>query len=363
MSGSKSNGSEIKTLADYYLRPKVESLYIEYEEGVKTGEPCRISALDKIFCYMPGFLSGTTGLANHGKTTYKLFLMLVKAVVDGKKFGIWSPEMIIAKKSGNKVERSANQIINILVHSLTGLNPYKHKGKQLSWDEYMTAYEFVENHFFIIDTERDRKHMTVLEAFRMLYYEYGIYGWSIDSWKNLEIDEGKSTKDRVLQYAIDDFKYMAMETNTVGDFILHPKSMKERDLRKNGTLKGPYRVITQHDLLGGSIWDNSLDSIHSYHRQDIHDDPNSPWGSFYCLKQKMQEITNKRGSFENIYFDEVRNRFYFNDVCPIDGSLRYAKQTDLDLKKRYEKKEEKVKENSAGYPEHWSNNSNDNMPF
>lgn len=365
MSVNKSTkDSAIKSLKDYYLRPSIESVILDYEYGVKHGEPCRISELDKIYCYMPGFLSGFTGLANMGKSTWKLFLMLVKSKIDDVKWGIWSPEMIISTKRGNKIERSPIHLLNTLVHAYTGMNPFKHKGQQIPMDQYMEAYEWVENHFFIIDTGRDNHYKTVLEAMRMLFYEYGIYGWLIDPWKNLIVNESGSTKDRVLQYALEDFKWMALETNTCGDFILHPKSMKERDLRKNGTLKGAYRVITQHDLLGGSVWDNSLDSIYSYYRQEIHDDPNSPWASFYCLKQKMQELTTKRGEYDNIYYEADKNRFYFNGVCPLDGSVRVPVQANIEFKKPFHKKE-KVKENAAGYPEHWDNGSNgkDNFPF
>jgi len=268
------------------------------------------------------YLTGRSFIPTHN-TSLKLFIALVKAIIDDKKFCIWSPEMIISipKKKG-QTERSAGHLYNMLIHAYTGENPYKHKGKQMSIDRYMEAFEFVEEHFRIIDTGKDKRSKIVREAIRRECLENEIYEWIIDPWKNVIYDEGNSTKDRVLQLELDEYKELAMETNTVGTFILHPKNMKERELRKSGGLKGAYKVITQHDLLGGSVWDNSLDSIHSYYRQEVHDDPNSPYGSLYCFKQKMQEITNERGACDTIYYEKRENRFYFSGICPIDGSRR-----------------------------------------
>lgn len=364
---SKSSGQQKEQaeqpLDHYYLRASPEEMILTYDKGDKIGEPCRISDLDKIYCYMPGFLTGTTGQPNHGKTLVKLFMMLVKSIVDGKKWVIDSPEMIVSTRRNGKIQRSPIYLIKLLIHAYTGKNPYKHKGIQLPMEEYMAAYEFIEQHFYFIDTGKDRHYKTILKVFRRFYDAYGIYGWLIDPWKNIDYEETGSTKDRVLQKVLDEFKYFAMETDTCGDFILHPKNMKERELRKNGTLKGQYKVITQHDLLGGSVWDNSLDSIYSYYRQEIHDDPNSPLGSLYLLKQKMQDLTTQKGEYDQIYYDKNKNRFYFNGVCPIDGSRREPLQTAMSFKKPYEKDKSKVKENANGYPEHWDSNTKENFPF
>lgn len=308
-----------KGLADYYMRPQFDQMVADTTNKSKMGESCRISDLEPIFCWMPGFLAGFTGTANHGKTTVVMFLMLIKSVIDGSKWGIWTPEMIVSIKKEGRIQRSAFHVYNLLIHAYTGVQPLKLMEQDM--DKYMDALAFIQAHFFIIDTDRDKGHETVRETFRQMHDELGIFGWLIDSFKNLRYDESGGTKDRVLQDIVDDFKYMTLETNTCGNFILHPRSMKERDLRKNGTLKGPYKVITQHDLLGGSVWDNSLDSIYSWYRQNIHDDPNSPDGTFICLKQKMQELTNKRGEFDRIIYDFDRNRFYFSGITPIDGSV------------------------------------------
>ncbi len=328
-----------------YLPPSIEEMSLDFKKGVKTGESCRISDLEPLLCWMTGFLRGLTGLPNQGKSTLELFLMLVKSVIDGKKWVIWSPEMIISiKKKDKSIKRSASHLYNILIHAHAGENPYKHKPNQMSFDKWLASKEFIQEHFYIIDTERDNKPETVINEIREHCKEFPIYGWLVDPFKNLDYDGSKgTTTDRVLRNVLDEFKLLAMETNTCGTFVLHPKSMKERDLRKNGTLKGPYKVITQHDLLGGSIWDHSLDSIHSYYRQNIHDDRNSPDGSLYCLRQKMQEITNKCGEYDQIYFDDRTGRFYFNGVCPIDGSRRVGTQADIKFNPfDKKKKEEKV---------------------
>lgn len=335
---SENNG---KTQSDFYLRPDVERMIDEFDSGVKIGESCRITDLEKVFTYFPGFIGGIVGQPNQGKTTFMMFVLLVKAVVDGKKFAIFSDEMIISSKRKGKIERSASHIYNLLIHSYTGLNPYKHKGNQMSMERYQEALDFVTDHFFVVDTGFDKDYKKVLNAIKRACEVFGIYGWMIDPFKNLSIDEGKMTKDRVLQNVLGEFKYLAMDTETVGYFVLHPKQMKERELRKNGSLKGPYRVINQWDLLGGSVWNNSLDSIHSWYRPEFHNDAKSPIGSFYCLRQKMWELTNGQEGCETIMFDHRRNRFYFSGRCPIDGEAYAATQSGIDFKPTWAKEEKK----------------------
>lgn len=306
-------------LSDVYLRPKFEEQVSNTMDNPKKALRGGITDIDKIFCWMPGFIAGYAGMPKKGKTTFTMFLMLVLSVIDGKKWALWSPEMIVSMKKDGKVIRSADYIYNLLIKALTGIDPLKLVTEDM--DKYMEAFEFVKEHFYVIDTVRDNSPGTLIEAFRQAYYELGIFGWMADSFKNINYEEGKGTKDRALQYVVDDFKYMTIETDTCGCFILHPRGMKERELRKNGTLKGPYKVITQHDLLGGSVWDNSLDTLYSWYRQNIHDDANDPAGTLICINQKMQENTNKPGEFDGILYDIDKNRFYFSGICPLDGSV------------------------------------------
>lgn len=321
-----------------YLPPNISRLIVDFKEGGKIADKCRISDLENIFSWMRGFLNAFTGFAGFGKTGLVLFLMLVKSVIDDWKWAIWSPEMIDSvKNSDGRMVRSAHKIYNILIHAYTGKNPYKHKSNQMTLEEYQAAMLWIEQHFFVLDTHKDRSPKTVINGFKDLYETFGTDGFLLDPWKNLTIDEGKTTKDVVLERVFGEFEDLVLDTDMVGNLIAHPKSMDERRMRKNGKLNGEYKVVTQHDLLGGSAWDNSMDGIFSYHRHEKHLNPNSPKGSFYTLKQRSQELTTKLGYYDQIHFDELTNRFYFNGVCPLDGSLLKGHQSEVKYENHYDK--------------------------
>lgn len=337
--------------SDYYIQPSINDMYQEYKEGKKLGHYCQIEALKDIFCWVPSFLMGLTGMSNKGKTTFDSFMMLMASVVDHRRWGIWSPEMITSENESKdrrkpKIVKKATQIYYPLIKSYTGQNPYPYFPNQMHPDVFEDARKFVEEHFYVIDTGRDRDYMTVIDALRWATLEFNLYGWVIDPFKNLEWEEGNKTKDRILQRVLDEFKYLAVETNTVGQLILHPRQMNEKELREGGNLKGPYRVMTQFDLLGGSVWSNGVDSLHSYYRPFVHEDPNSPHASLYNLRQKMQDVTVKPGAYEGIYYEIDTNRFYFNGHCPLDGSkLRTSRASQASMFEEMRRKynEEPVK--------------------
>src|SRR3989304_5950576 len=195
----------------FYLPPDLTEMSSQFAEGFKRGESCRISDLEKIFCWMPGFLGGITGLGNQGKTTLELFLMIVKSIIDKKVWIIWSPEMVLSiKQKDGTVKRSASYIYSMLIHAYTGLNPYKHKSNQMSFEQYNSAWKFMEDHFLFLDTGRDNSYLTVAATIRKLCKEYPVYGWLIDPFKNLDFSEEKNlTKDRSLKIVVDEFKYLA----------------------------------------------------------------------------------------------------------------------------------------------------------
>lgn len=282
------------------------------------------------------YLTSRSFIPTHN-TTFDSFMMLMAAKVDGRRWGIWSPEMITSENESKdrrkpKIVKKATQIYYPLIKSYTGQNPYPYFPNQMNPDVFEDARKFVEEHFYVIDTGRDRDYMTVIDALRWATLEFNLYGWVIDPFKNLEWEEGNKTKDRILQRVLDEFKYLAVETNTVGQLILHPRQMNEKELREGGNLKGPYRVMTQFDLLGGSVWSNGVDSLHSYYRPFVHEDPNSPHASLYNLRQKMQDVTVKPGAYEGIYYEIDTNRFYFNGVCPINGSkLRTSRASQASM--------------------------------
>jgi hypothetical protein len=119
-------------------------------------------------------------------------------------------------------------------------------------------------------------------------------------------------------------KEFSIQTHSTFNFIAHPRSQHDPK-EKNGSFK----VITQHMLAGGAAFDNNMDGIYSIDRPGSHLNPNDPQVSFYNLKQRKAHLVAKRGVCDTIRFDFLKNRYYFSDICPIDGSVAKGKETSV----------------------------------
>lgn len=315
----------------------IASLIIEYDEGKVIGESCGIPQLDKIYTMKPGTLSALGGWANSGKSTILMFKNLVRAIKYKTKFCWWSHEMINSIKHGDKMVPSASDLQADLIHMYTGKVPYKHwKAKygkeQMTLEEYKEAAEFLEQYFVFLNL-KDRTYNNVMDNFQYCYDELGCTGFVVDPFKNMLLPEN-GRDDRMMEQVFQDFRDFAMMTNSFVEFIAHPKSVKE--VKKNNALV----ELTPNMWLGGSAWENSMDQLLGAYRKDGID----PWVTFTNFKQKKQHLTNEKGAYHDIEYDFFQNRYYFNGVCPIDGSMRFGRQGSLDLKQAYGKNERQAKQ-------------------
>lgn len=331
----------------YYVAPNIDRMKEGFEKGKKVAESCRIKDIEKIFVWMRGFNQCLTGWANQGKTRFFLYMMVVKAIIDDWKFSIWSPEEIGAYKIGKEMVRDGEIIYDILIHMYTGKVPYRewqdrYGKKQMTLDEYMEASEWVRKHFYVIDTQDDDRPEKIVDSVQRCYDDYGIDAYLIDPAKNIEL-QNDTTTDRVMERMFKQFERVNLRNDIVGNFVAHPKNIEEEKKRKGRKVDGPYRVVNTSFLLGGSVWENSMDVIYSYHRPLIHDDIKSPYADLYTLKMRDEERGGEKGIYTGMYFDYFRQRYYFNGIDPISGKAMKDYQMGIDFEPIWKKKEEPVK--------------------
>lgn len=304
-----------------YIPPNMEFMVNEWDEGTEKGEPSRIEALDKIFAWKRGFISGWYGWANDGKGTFFDFAATVKAKIDGWKFCMWkSEDMSSRRDSKKKMIITADDIYNNIAWTLTGKTPYRHYAKkhdlqQIPLSEYTEIIEWVSTKFFVIFPQ-DRRYKNIIDNYWFMYEKYGIDVFLGDPFKAFTLTEDKRA-DKMLDDLFIDFKLFSLATNSSVNFIAHPKSMtdvKDKD--------GRYKVVNQYHIAGGAAFDNNLDSQYSIYRPNRHLNPADPWVEFYNLKQrKAEQVGVTKGMYDKIVFDPHTKRYFFNGVCPLDGSV------------------------------------------
>jgi len=314
----------------FYLPPNLAVMVREHSEGKEIGEHCGIDALAEIFAWKRGFVNCFTGWPNDGKSTWFFFIALVKAMRDNWKWCIWSPEMISSHMEKGKVLHSASDIYDDIIYMKTGKTPYKHMAKkyfipQMTLDEYIAEVEWIAEHFFVI-YPKNRTYKDLLGAYQFMYDKFGIDGFLTDPFRAFKQDEAGRT-DLAMDELFLQAKEFSIATRSSFNFIAHPKS--QMDVKeKDGANKGRYKIVNQHMLAGGAAWDNAMDGIYSIYRPERHLNVTDPKVHFINLKQRKAHLVAKRGVCDNITFDFLKNRYYFDGVCPIDGSLNAKKQKE-----------------------------------
>ena len=276
---------------------------------VEPGKYCGVQELSDIFSWKRAFSYLWTGTPNSGKTTMSLFMMLIMSIRYGWKWCIWSQEMEDSYLINGKIKYNIKDIVDTLIWTPKGITPYEHVARKyqsevLSMSEKIEAYNFVSKHFHFVHCN-NRTPAGLLEAFTKVHEQYGIDGFLVDPWKSVKQDIN-TRSDIWLEDVLMSFKEFSLETNSIMNFVVHPKSLKDYT---DDT--GNYRVITPFDLNGGAAWFNSMDVIVSLRR--LKESTQSEW---YSYKIRKQHLVGKPGSFVNINFDLSKYRFIFNDNDP-----------------------------------------------
>lgn len=329
----------------------------EFDNGKPIGENARVPAIEENFSWKRSFVNCWTGWPNDGKSTFLLFMCLMKAIVDGWKFCIWSPEMYnsILDPKG-KMITSASDLVDEIIFMKTGRSPLKHFQKmygvkQMSREEYLRELEWVQEHFIFINPT-NRKYNSLIDNFRFVFELFGTQGFVVDPFKNVDHSDSGGRFDLYLDQLFADTKVFSLETNTSFNFVAHPRN--DKDPKETD---GSYKVCTQFMLAGGAAWNNSMDGIYSIYRPWKHKNPQDPRAQFFTLKQRKQQLVGRVGVYDKIEFKFETNRFYFDGHCPIDGSYWEPIYVKQDREKRTlkekaaegatKKKEEKAKTNGA----------------
>ena len=290
----------------------------DYELGVQRGEETGVGEMNENFSWMRGHQNCWTGWANSGKTTFLNFMMLMKSIKDGWKWVIWSPEMQKANFIEGKVKTHFNAIAYELMSTITGKTPYKHVSEKynvglLTLDQIQFLKEWIEKHFVFLDPEqRDIKY--VIDMHQRIYDKIGFDGFVLDPYKNIKAEIGKRD-DQHLSDVFSKIQQASVRTNSVFNWIAHPKSGNNRTVDVNGQLEAA--PCTQSMLSGGAAWDNSMDGIYSILRPHAVEVLTDNRVRFYNLKQRMQELTAQRGTVEDITFDIKTRRYLFNGRDPL----------------------------------------------
>lgn len=276
-----------------------ESMKHTFKHGKKRGETTHFTAFDNNFKWKQGEITLIIARPNAGKTEFSLHLMLLKSILCGWKWGIFSPE--------NYPE---DEFYDTLIHGYIGKTTDPYFGDlQMSFDEYERGYNFIKEHFFYIYPERHTMD-EIDAAFTFLIEDKGICGTFCDPYNQIEHNIGER-EDLFLSKFLTDRKRFALKHNLYSVISTHPKSMTRN---KNGD----YEVPDMYDISGGAMWANKMDNIIVLHRPNFIADPKDTTVEVHVRKIKKQKLVGIPGLC-TFTFERRTNRYYILGANPLEG--------------------------------------------
>lgn len=286
-----------------YLNDIFDDMLKDFHSGNQKGETTHFPGIDERFRWMRGEITIVGGIGNFGKSTMMLQLMLMKSLMDGYKWAIFSPEQYPPKFFYNQ-----------LIHAMVGKSPYKHHQNQMSEEEYRKAAEKINDKFFFIYPEKEMPSQDYINRkFVETMIKHNIDGCMIDPFNAIYRD--RSTRMRDDQYLEDFFrvqKKFALENNVYMVIVAHPNSSIQKDERT-----GDYKTPRVYDFAGGAMWNNKADNIIMFHRPFYNSQPQDSTSLFISQKIKKKELNGTTGE-AMLTYDVMKGRFYDDGINPLE---------------------------------------------
>lgn len=280
----------------YYLSGIKSEMLENFKRGIQLSPTTRFKEMDEFFRWKKGDVVLTTGYGNHGKTYFKLQIMLTKSIWDGWKWGVFCPENF-----------PPNDFYDDLVEMYVG-KPLS----EILEDEYVAACEFIGEHFFYVYPEDEHDVNAIHEKFKYLILKKGLDGVMIDPFNQLDsLQKAYQREDQYISMVLKDIKRFALLYQVVYCIIAHPKNPSYKEDKS-------LPVVDMYDIAGGAMWVNKVDEIISYYRPNFHLNKNDPQVEIHIQKLKRKRTGGKLGSFP-LTLNWQRKRYMQDDgTMPCD---------------------------------------------
>lgn len=269
--------------------------------------------LDEFYKMKRGEITCLTGIGNYGKSSFLSWLLIVRAVMYGEKFALFSPE-------NNPAHEFYHELVEIyLGDQCTPHNPGR-PGKMA----YEAAYDYISKHiFYVYPKDIAPTPDYIKERFLELIIKEKVDGCIIDPFNQLANDYASAggRSDKYLETFLSDCSRFAQINNVFFTIVAHPKMLrKESD--------GNYPCPDVFDLADGAMWNNKMDNIIVYHRPNHQKEPQSPICELWTKKIRRQRQVGKKGVLQFEYYRKER-RYHINGVDVLEDILRRDKQIKL----------------------------------
>jgi twinkle protein len=300
-----------------------------HENGYQKGMSLGIEELEEYWNPKLDTLLAVGGIPNHGKTTFLAWLMVLTAKKFGWKWAVYSPE-----------NYPAGELFITIIEILVGASMDKTKPSYMTAEQRDSAYEFVQSHFFIVDSEEPMTPEDLLEKFRQLIKRKGINCCLIDPWNDLwHKRSGGETTEEYVQRQLSIIRRFKRKYNLLFSINYHPVAEAQRateddpaewDLEPKKRRKRT-KVPHVRDAAGGAMFYNRVDDAITIYRDLDHKER---WNitEVHVQKVKFQKLvgtTTRHAEPVLLRFSTLTNRLVSeNKVDPLAGTHQERKEEE-----------------------------------
>ena len=252
-------------------------------EGLKPGCDISIDAFNELLTFVPGYVTGVTGIPNHGKSEFLDQIMVDLSVRHGWRFGIFSPENYPLQLHFSKV---ASKLVG------TAFNDMGDR-------EIIAAMNYCRDNFFYIAPEEDNSLDSIIEHAKSLVKKYGINAIIIDAWNKLD-HTYQTSETQHISKELDKLIDFCRKNSVHAFVVAHPTKMS-RDPKTQ-----QYNVATLYDMSGSAHFYNKCDNGISVYRHFFEDGGSMP--EIFVQKVKFKHW-GRQGSRE-LQYDVPSGRYY-----------------------------------------------------
>ena len=239
---------EIKLEGVFTVSDFEQSLDSLFEYGLQKGVTIGHECFDRLCSFETKRLCVVTGIPGSGKSEFIDEIAERLNMRYDWRFAYFSPENAPLAYHASK-----------LIEKFTGK---KFDKQHLTYGEYKTVKEHLEQNFFFISPHNDFKLDTILEKARFLVRRKGIKCLVIDPYNRLESEQGNRNETQYISGVLDKLTNFAQLNDVLVILMAHPTKQPKN---KDGIVEAP----TLYDISGSANFYNKADFGIVVHRNRI----------------------------------------------------------------------------------------------
>lgn len=276
-----------------------ESLMAGYEKGPEMGTTTHIKDIDKAWKWRPGEVSIWTGYQNEGKSLFLNQLATLKAFHDSWKFALFTPENM-----------PLNDFFNDIAEMYMGKSSSPFYNNQAPKEEYKSALEFVDKHFYLIYPEDDFTLDSIFDKTKYLIKAKGVRSLIIDPYNTIQHkSQGREPEHLYISRFMSELKKFAVDYNISINLVAHQVTPTKEE-------SGRYPKPDCNRIKGGGTFSDKADNVLSVWRPNRAVDYSDTSVIFSSQKIKKQKLVGLPQDIREITFVRSENRYYFSGMCP-----------------------------------------------